>query len=89
LVLTKINQTLIRHGMTPEQCRAARGWLDISQTELGNAGGVSLSTVRDFEKGRRVPIGNNLTALRTALETRGITFTENGINGPAKKASPI
>lgn len=71
------------HGMTPEQCRAARGWLNISQSDLAEAGGVSLSTVRDFEKGRRVPIGNNLNALRGALEKRGIEFTDKGITGPA------
>ncbi|MBO6540838.1 MAG: helix-turn-helix domain-containing protein [Rhizobiaceae bacterium] len=70
--------------MTPEQCRAARGWLDKSQTELAEAANVSLSTVRDFEKRRRVPIGNNLTAIRGALERMGIEFTENGISGPAK-----
>jgi len=51
---------------------------------LAEAGGVSLSTVRDFEKGRRVPIGNNMNALRAALESRGIQFTDNGIIGPAK-----
>lgn len=50
--------------------------------DLAQAGGVSLSTVRDFEKGRRVPIGNNMNALRAALETKGIKFTENGITGP-------
>jgi DNA-binding transcriptional regulator YiaG len=60
--------------MTPAQCRAARGFLDISQEELAKASNVGLSTVRDFEKGRRVPIGNNLAAMRAALETRGITF---------------
>ena len=42
--------------MTPEQCRAARGWLDLSQDALAAASRVSLSTVRDFEKGRRTPI---------------------------------
>jgi DNA-binding transcriptional regulator YiaG len=67
--------------MRPEQCRAARGWLDISQAELAEAAGVSLSTVRDFEKGRRVPIGNNMMALTKALEAQGITLTETGING--------
>lgn len=69
--------------MTPEQCRAARGWLDISQSDLAEAGGVSLSTVRDFEKGRRVPIGNNMNAMTQALVGKGITFTDNGITGPA------
>ena len=70
--------------MLPEQCRAARGWLDISQSDLAKDAGVSLSTVRDFEKGRRVPIGNNLNAMRSALEQRGIEFTTTGIAGPAK-----
>lgn len=60
--------------MSPEQCRAARGWLDWSQSDLAAAANVSLSTVRDFEKGRRVPIGNNLAAIRAALEARGLGF---------------
>lgn len=62
--------------MSPEQCRAARGWLDMSQEELAKAAAVGLSTVRDFEKGRRVPIGNNLAAIHTALEKRGIRFLD-------------
>jgi len=74
--------------MTPEQCRAARGWLDLSQTELATAAGVSQSTVRDFEAGRRKPIGNNLAAIKGVLETRGITLTENGITGPVV-AGPV
>lgn len=60
--------------MTPEQCRAARGWLDLSQEELAKAAGVSLSTVRDYEKGRRKPIAATLTAMRAELEKRGIGF---------------
>jgi ribosome-binding protein aMBF1 (putative translation factor) len=63
--------------MTPEQCRAARGWLDWSQDDLASAANVSLSTVRDFEKGRRVPIANNLAAMKAALEAKGIEFVEN------------
>lgn len=64
--------------MTPEQSRAARGWLDWGQAELASAASVSLSTVRDYEKGRRVPIANNLTAMRSALEAQGIVFLEDG-----------
>jgi transcriptional regulator with XRE-family HTH domain len=60
--------------LTPEQCRAARAWLDWSQNDLAAAANVSQSTVRDFEKGRRIPIANNLEAIRTALEARGIGF---------------
>ena len=58
--------------LTPEQSRAARGWLDWSQEDLAKRAQVGLSTVRDFEKGRRTPIANNLEALRRALETGGI-----------------
>ncbi len=66
--------------LTPEQSRGARGLLDWSQTQLAEAANVSLSTVRDFEKGRRVPIANNLQAIRAALEKAGIEFLgETGV----------
>lgn len=75
--------------MTPEQCRAARGWLDWSQTDLANAASVSLSTVRDFEKGRRVPIANNLGAMESALRAKGAEFFDNdetsGVTFPQRK----
>jgi transcriptional regulator with XRE-family HTH domain len=58
--------------LTPEQSRAARGWLDWSQEDLARRAGVSISTVRDFEKGRRTPIPNNINALQGALEAAGI-----------------
>jgi len=67
--------------MSPEQSRAARAWLDWSQEELAAKASVSISTVRDFEAGRRVPIANNLTAMRTALETVGIAFVDGDASG--------
>ena len=63
-----------RTMMTPEQCRAARGFLDWSQNDLASASNVGLSTVRDYEKGRRVPIANNLSAIEAALVAKGIGF---------------
>lgn len=66
--------------MTPEQCRAARGWLDWTQDDLAKRASVSLSTVRDYEKGRRTPISNNLTAMCNALQTGGISL-RNDPNG--------
>jgi transcriptional regulator with XRE-family HTH domain len=60
--------------MSPEQCRAARAWLDWSQDELATKAQVSNSTLRDFETGRRVPIANNLLAIRRALEEAGMQF---------------
>jgi DNA-binding transcriptional regulator YiaG len=67
--------------MSPEQSRAARAWLDWSQQELAAKANVSLSTVRDFEKGRRVPIGNNLAAIKAALEGAGIGFVDGATSG--------
>ena len=67
--------------MTPEHCRAARGWLGWSQSELASASGTGLSTVKDFEGGRRTPIANNLAAIRAALEKAGIGFVTGGAQG--------
>ncbi|ABE61107.1 transcriptional regulator, XRE family [Nitrobacter hamburgensis X14] len=72
--------------MTPEQCRAARAWLNWPQDALAKAANVGVSTVRDFEAGRREPTRNNLTAMKAALETGGISFVddekERGIKAP-------
>lgn len=70
--------------MTPEQCRAARGWLDWSQAELAVAANVSLSTVRDFENGRRIPVPNNLIAMRSAFEAMGLGFVYMNEDGQTK-----
>ena len=69
--------------LAPEQSRAARGWLDWSQEELAKRANVSLSTVRDFEKGRRIPIANNLAAMRAALENAGMLPVHNKSGQPA------
>jgi DNA-binding transcriptional regulator YiaG len=72
--------------MTPEQCRAARAWLNWPQDALAKAANVGVSTVRDFEAGRREPTRNNLTAMKAALETGGISFVDDdkkrGIEAP-------
>jgi transcriptional regulator with XRE-family HTH domain len=60
--------------MTPEQCRAARGWLGWSQQELAERAHVGISTVRDFEARRRQPIANNIAALRRVFEAAGVIF---------------
>ena len=64
--------------MSPEQSRAARGWLGWGQQELADAASVGLSTVRDFERGRRVPIAATLAAMKAALEAKGIVFVDDG-----------
>lgn len=58
----------------PEQSRAARAWLSWGQQELADRAKISLSTVRDFELGKRKPIRNNLDAMQAALEHGGLRF---------------
>jgi len=67
-------------ALTPEQSRAARGWLGWSQTELARRANISISTVRDFETGRRTPIANNVEAMRRAIQSAGLRliFDRNG-----------
>ena len=60
--------------MSPEQCRAARALLNLSQIDLAKMADVGVSTVRMFEIKRSVPISNNLSAMRRALEAAGIEF---------------
>ena len=59
---------------TPALSRAGRALLDWSQEELATASNLGVSTVRDFERGRRVPTVNNLAAIRRALEEAGVEF---------------
>ncbi|UFX45331.1 helix-turn-helix transcriptional regulator [Bradyrhizobium sp. 41S5] len=79
--------------MSPEQCRAARAWLNWPQDALAKAASVGVSTVRDFEAGRREPTRNNLTAMRAALEKGGISFSDDdkasGISVPKNRKDSL
>jgi hypothetical protein len=44
---------------------------------LAKSANVGVSTVRDFEAGRRAPNRNNLAAMKAALETGGIAFVDD------------
>jgi transcriptional regulator with XRE-family HTH domain len=64
--------------ISPEQCRAARVFLGLSQHELARRAEVARGTLVDFESSKRKPLANNRTAIRLALEKAGIEFTEDG-----------
>ena len=68
--------------ISPEQCRAARGLLNLSQWDLADAAGVGRSTVADFERAARSPTTENLAAIRRALEAAGVEFIDSNGGGP-------
>ncbi|WP_213742071.1 helix-turn-helix transcriptional regulator [Bradyrhizobium sp. dw_411] len=68
--------------MSPEQSRAARGWLGWSQQDLAKKASVGLSTVKDFESGNRTPIANNLSAIQKALESGGVDLIFDPLGAP-------
>jgi DNA-binding XRE family transcriptional regulator len=66
--------------LTPDLVRAARAFLDWTQTDLAVRANLSLSSIRDFEVGTRPLSKNNLTGVQLALESEGIVF-QNDLNG--------
>lgn len=65
--------------MTPEQCRAARALVNLSQDDLAERSGIAVSTIIPFEKDQRTPRQGTVAAIRQALEAAGVEFIpENG-----------
>lgn len=61
--------------ITPEQSRAARAFLDLSQVEAACRAGVGLSLLVSFENGVRAPRRTNAAKIRRMYEECGIAFT--------------
>lgn len=68
--------------MNPAQARAARALIGLTQGDLATAADVSLSTVVDFERERRVVAEPSIAAIRSALEKAGVIFIEENGAGP-------
>jgi hypothetical protein len=73
--------------ITPAQCRAARGLVDMDQVTLADGAMVSRSVVIDFEKERRVPTRNNLAAIQRVLEEAGVEFTNSDAPGVRQRTT--
>ena len=67
-------------SLTPAQCRAARGLVEMDQARLAEQANVSRNVIVDFEKGRRTPTSNNLAAIQNALQLAGVEFVD-AVNG--------
>lgn len=55
-----------------EQVAGARAMLGWKQSDLADRAGVSVSTIKDYEAGRRTPREDSLKRIQDALETAGI-----------------
>lgn len=66
--------------LTGRQVAAARALLGLEQAELASLAGISAPTLRRMEssKGEVSGYAKNVIALRTALESAGVTFLEGG-----------
>jgi transcriptional regulator with XRE-family HTH domain len=62
--------------LTPAQSRAARAFVQWSQSKLARVSNLSVGTIKEFELGRREPLINNLAAVRRALEGAGVEFID-------------
>lgn len=66
---------------SPAQIAGAREFLGMSQAELAEAAGVGRTTVVAFERGNRSAYESTRTKLQSALEMRGIVFTNGSKPG--------
>src|SRR5260370_15217341 len=67
--------------MTPAQCRAGRALIELKQPALAEKAGLGLSTIVDFERGRRAVSAEVVAAIARALEAAGVEFTNGGQPG--------
>ena len=74
--------TKIVETMSPAQCRAGRALLEITQTQLAASAGLGLSTVVDFEKGRRQVSSESIELIFRALTLAGVEFIDENGGGP-------
>jgi transcriptional regulator with XRE-family HTH domain len=60
--------------ITHLQCRAARAWLDLTQSDLAELAGLNKNSIMTWELGKSVMHPNNVAAVERALMERGVDF---------------
>ena len=71
----------------PEKVKHARSELGLTQAELGEATGVSLRTILDYEKGKKVPRQATLLKLARALKVSSRFLTDDSCDDPMTAAT--
>ena len=72
----------VRCMMTPEQCKAARGLLRMTQDDLAAKTGLTSVTIRKFEN-RTGPLRDaTINLIKLTLESAGIEFIDENGGGP-------
>ncbi len=70
--------------LSARQIKAARSLLNWNGSDLTNACGIALTTLRRYESVEGIPSGNisNLVKIKHALENAGIEFTGDPLKNP-------
>lgn len=62
--------------LTPALIRAARAAASLSQRELAERAGMSMTALNNIEAGKSDPKASTLTAIQRALEAKGVEFAD-------------
>jgi len=62
--------------MSPDQCRAARAWLNLSREDLAWSAKVSVDSVKQFEQRHLSRLSEPVAAMQRVLEGRGVKFLD-------------
>jgi DNA-binding XRE family transcriptional regulator len=71
-------------AITAKQCRAGRALLDWMQGDLASATGISVHTIRYFERGGTMRRSKR-NLVKSALESAGVIFVEENGEGPGAR----
>jgi DNA-binding transcriptional regulator YiaG len=63
---------------SPRQVRAIRAWFDLSQPAFADACGIGLTTLVNYETGRRRALPASLDMIARQVAKMGISFNRGG-----------